>query len=116
MFVLIDEIKLKNFDFFQAHQQIRLGDIQASEQKWMTAIEYYLRAIGSINSSHSILTRFSMFLEDFKAVEMTLTDPSLISIIQAQIIQCEKAVQLCQLKEQADQVKLRSFKRSFPLF
>ncbi|CAF3383330.1 unnamed protein product [Rotaria sp. Silwood1] len=70
-----------------AHQQIRLGDSQVSIQKWTAAIEYYLRAI-----------------EYFKTIQNTLQDNSLISIIQAQIVQCEKMIHLCRLKDRSEQV------------
>ena len=46
-----------------------------------------------------------LLLEYFKAVQITLTEPSLISILQAQIVQCEKSIHLCQLKDRAEQVK-----------
>ncbi|CAF3639705.1 unnamed protein product [Rotaria sordida] len=69
-----------------AHQQIRLADSQVSIQKWTVAIEYYLRAI-----------------EYFKATQNTLQDNSLISIIQAQIVQCEKMIHFCRLKDRSEQ-------------
>ncbi|CAM2726055.1 unnamed protein product [Rotaria socialis] len=69
-----------------AHQQIRLGDIQASAQKWTRAIECYLRAI-----------------EYFKTIQKSLYDTSLISNIQAQIIQCEKAIDFYHLKDRSEQ-------------
>ncbi|CAF2388961.1 unnamed protein product [Rotaria sp. Silwood2] len=72
-----------------AHQQIRLGDIQASMHKWSKAIEYYLRGI-----------------EYFKTIQNTLNDDNLKSIIEAQIIQCEKAINLYHLKDQSEQVNI----------
>ncbi|CAM4770857.1 unnamed protein product [Rotaria magnacalcarata] len=69
-----------------AHQQIRLGDIQASAQRWARAIECYLRAI-----------------EYFKTIQKSLYDTSLISNIQAQIRQCEKAIDFYHLKDRFEQ-------------
>ncbi|UJR35763.1 hypothetical protein I4U23_028511 [Adineta vaga] len=69
-----------------AHQQIRLGDIQASAQKWIAAIEYYSRAI-----------------EYFKAIKNTLQDDNLSANIQAQIVQCEKTIHFYRLKDRAEE-------------
>ncbi|CAF1609667.1 unnamed protein product [Adineta ricciae] len=69
-----------------AHQQIRLGDVQASAQKWIAAIEHYSRAI-----------------EYFKAIQNTLRDDSLIATIQAQIVQCEKTIHFYRLKDPVEQ-------------
>ncbi|CAF0845664.1 unnamed protein product [Rotaria sordida] len=78
-----------------AHQQIRLGDIQASIHKWSKAIEYYLHGI-----------------EYFKAVQNNLNDDNLKSIIEAQIIQCEKTIHLCLLKDRSEQaIKLQQAER-----
>lgn len=80
--------------------------MQTFGQKWSKAIEYYLQAIGLINLHfHISRSFFFFFLEYFKAVQITLTEPSLISILQAQIVQCEKSIHLCQLKDRAEQVK-----------
>lgn len=70
-----------------AHQQIRLGDHQSSAQKWTAAIDCYRRAI-----------------EFFKSVQNSFDDKYLISIIDAQIEQCEKTIHLCQLKDRAEQI------------
>ncbi|UJR10360.1 hypothetical protein I4U23_014565 [Adineta vaga] len=78
-----------------AHQQIRLGDIQASSHKWTVAIDYYTHAI-----------------ECFKAIQSSLHDNNLQSTIQAQIVQCNKTIQLCRLKDRSEQaIKLQQAER-----
>ncbi len=47
---------------------------------------------------------FCLFVEYFKAIQSTLHDPSLISIIQAQIVQCEKTINFYRLKDRSEQV------------
>ncbi|CAF3527642.1 unnamed protein product [Rotaria socialis] len=69
-----------------AHQQIRLGDIQASTHEWAHAIKHYLHAI-----------------EYFKAIQLNLNDNNLVSILEAQIVQCEKTIDLCRLKDRSEQ-------------
>ncbi|CAF1163708.1 unnamed protein product [Adineta steineri] len=70
-----------------AHQQIRLGDIQASAHKWLIAIDYYTHAI-----------------KCFQEIQNTLQNDNLISVLKPQIIQCEKAIHLCRLKDRSEQV------------
>lgn len=47
---------------------------------------------------------FSAFIECFKVMQNSLRDNNLISIIQAQITQCEKTIHYCRLKDRAEQV------------
>ncbi|CAF0847212.1 unnamed protein product [Adineta ricciae] len=78
-----------------AHQQIRLGDIQASAHKWAVAMEYYAAAI-----------------ECFKAIQNSLSDENLRFTIQAQITQCNKTIQVCRLKDRSEQaIKLQQAER-----
>jgi hypothetical protein len=44
------------------------------------------------------------FIEYFKAIQNNLQDDSLISIIQAQIVQCEKTIHFYRLKDRSEQV------------
>ncbi len=46
-----------------------------------------------------------MFIEYFKAIQKTLQDDSLISIIQEQIVQGEKMIQFYHLKDRSEKVK-----------
>ena len=46
-----------------------------------------------------------LFIEYFKAIQSTLQEDSLILIIQAQILQCEKAIHYYRLKDRAEQVQ-----------
>ena len=95
----------KMFGFcLQAHQQIRLGDGQSSAQKWTAAMNFYRRAIGSFIERERE-TPFRWLSDYFRAIQNALDDPHLISIIDAQIEQCEKTIHLCQLKDRAEQVR-----------
>jgi hypothetical protein len=57
---------------------------------------------------------FYLFVEYFKAIQSALRDPSLIPIIQAQIVQCEKTINLCRIKDRSDQVMMIHVELRFP--